>query len=166
MRSSRPVGVRLSGGLDSRSIHYLASQARDDVTAFTIDFDEARFSEGGSAAEWARLIGTPHQRIVFSEQDFCADYLNRQQQLDEPHAPWCNVASAHMARCIAASGYKVVLGGDGGDELFAGYSCYRGALFAQNYRRYVPYLIGRHVLPRIAGAAAHVAVKEDPVGDE
>ena len=146
-----PIGVLLSGGLDSRTMALLASRERDDVQAFTISFDEADFDEGDAAADWAAAIGVTHHRMRFSEDDFCDHYVARQAHLDEPYSLWCNVASAQMAEQIHARGFKVVIGGDGGDELFLGYPTVNAAVIARWYRL-LPALVRQQLIRPLARA--------------
>lgn len=131
-----PVGVLLSGGLDSRSMLAGATEFGQGRKAFTITFDEAAFDEGHEASFWAKTYGSEHEKLVFSEHDFCRQLLARQRHLDEPYALWCNVASAALAVKIRDSGYKVVLSGEGGDELFFGYPTIHAAYLARFYRRW------------------------------
>jgi asparagine synthase (glutamine-hydrolysing) len=133
MLADVPVGVLISGGLDSRSVLSAASEVRPGLNSFTISFSESEFDEGGEAALWAGLLNSPHQPMLYKEDDFCAQLLERQEHLDEPYALWCNTASAAMARFIHQQGYKVVLSGDGGDELFLGYPTVHAANAAKLY---------------------------------
>ena len=146
--SDVPIGVLLSGGLDSRAISYLAHRHIDDLSSFTISFAEKAFDEGGPAQTWAELLGTNHQPMQFSVDDFCDKYEARQNHLDEPYSLWCNVASAKMGAEINRSGYKVVLGGDGGDELFLGYPTIHAAKISQMYR-----MIPENIRNRLIGPA-------------
>jgi len=138
MLADVPVGVLISGGLDSRSVLTAASEVRSGLPSFTISFSEAEFDEGGEAALWAKLLSCPHQPMLYPEDAFCDQLLGRQQHLDEPYALWCNTASAAMAQFIHEQGYKVILSGDGGDELFLGYPTVHAANAAKLY----------HLLPR------------------
>ncbi|MDC0033843.1 asparagine synthase (glutamine-hydrolyzing) [Alphaproteobacteria bacterium] len=128
------VGVLLSGGLDSRTISYLAHRHVSNLSSFTITFAEEGFNEGEPANAWARLLGADHRPMPFSADHFCDDYLERQRNLDEPYGLWNNVASARMGAAIHRAGYKVVLGGDGGDELFVGYPTIHASRWGRFYR--------------------------------
>ena len=145
--SDVPIGVLMSGGLDSRAISYLASRNIPELSSFTITFAEQAYNEGEPAAVWARLLGTDHQPMQYTVDDFCDDYLDRQQHLDEPYGLWCNTASARMGAAIHDAGYKVVLGGDGGDELFAGYPTLHAAKIGNFYRALPDVLRNRIIAP-------------------
>lgn len=132
--SDVPVGVLLSGGLDSRSMLAAACEQIPGTHSFTITFAEEVYNEGGEAAYWAKVYGSPHHEMLFTEHDFCAQLLQRQRHLDEPYALWCNVATGALARFIHEHGFKVVLSGEGGDEVFLGYPTIHAANIARYYR--------------------------------
>ncbi len=132
--SDVPVGVLLSGGLDSRSVLAGACERIPGSTSFTIGFEEDAYDEDGEARFWSRAYQSPHKTMVFTEADFCDDYLKRQRHLDEPYALWCNVATSAFARFIGSHDYKVVLSGEGGDELFLGYPTIHAANGSRYYR--------------------------------
>jgi asparagine synthase (glutamine-hydrolysing) len=138
MLSDVPVGVLLSGGLDSRSALAAANEISPGLSSFTIVFDEGAFNEGDAAAAWAKVFGSPHHTYLFREDDFVQGMLSWLRHVDEPFAPWANVAKSGLARFIQAQDYKVVLGGDGGDELFLGYPTVHAANVARYYRRLLP----------------------------
>lgn len=159
LMSDVPVGVLLSGGLDSRSILALACERNPATASFTVAFEEDDFDEGGAAAAWARLVGSPHHAFRFTEGEFCDRYETRQRELDQPYGLWCNVASARLAARIHEQGFKVVLGGDGGDELFLGYPTLQAAGIARLYRR-IPELVRRGL---IAPAVARLPAGDGPL---
>ncbi len=129
-----PVGVLLSGGMDSRSVLAAASEKHPEITTFTVTFDEKIYDEDDEASLWSRLYRSPHKTLTFSEAQFCQGLLSRQNHLDQPHAIWMNVAMEQLAHMIRESGFKVVLSGQGGDELFCGYPTIHAANIAQYYR--------------------------------
>ncbi len=153
--SDVPVGVLLSGGLDSRSMLAWASANQPATRAFTIGFEEATFDEGNEARYWARAFESKHETLLFDEERFCGDLLERQRHLDEPYALWCNVATGALAQTIREAGYKVVLSGEGGDELFLGYPTIHAANVARAYR---------HV-PRLIREPVRTLVRALPAGD-
>ncbi|MCB0321380.1 MAG: asparagine synthase (glutamine-hydrolyzing), partial [Bdellovibrionales bacterium] len=91
--SDVPVGVLLSGGLDSRSVLAAASAQNPNTDAFTITFSESIYNEGGEAGYWARAFSSAHHSMLFTEEDFLRLLMKRQAHLDEPYALWCNVAT-------------------------------------------------------------------------
>lgn len=120
LRSDVRVGCFLSGGIDSGLITALAAaELSTPLKTYSIGFEDAAFDERGPAAEVARKFGTDHTEFVVSSRvgeeipDIVAHY-------DEPFADPSMVPSFAVA-ALAASDIKVVLNGDGADEVFAGY---------------------------------------------
>ena len=160
LESEVPLGVFLSGGLDSSAVvAYAHAAGLNPIKTFTIGFDRKEWDESEDAARVAKHFGTEHHLLRISEADLCESFERTLQQIvfhcDEPFGDASAIPTFHVSR-LAREHVKVILSGDGGDELFAGYSSYRGALFAEKYRNYVPYPIGRHVLPAMLKLAATV----------
>jgi len=160
LQSEVPLGVFLSGGLDSSAIVAYASEAGlKPLKTFTIGFDRKEWDESDDAQRVANHYDTEHHLLRLSESEMSETFADTLgaiiRHCDEPFGDASAIPTYHISR-LAREHVTVILSGDGGDELFAGYSSYRGMLFAQSYRRYVPNLIGRHLLPGIAGAAARV----------
>ena len=127
MLSDVPVGAFLSGGIDSGAITALmARHANTPVKAFTLGFPGTRNDETAAAARIARHVGCEH--IVLPLEPVAAGELlpEVQRAFDEPCAATAAVPIWHLSR-LAASHVKVVLCGEGGDELFAGYKRQRNA---------------------------------------
>ncbi|MGH6719684.1 MAG: asparagine synthase (glutamine-hydrolyzing), partial [Alphaproteobacteria bacterium] len=128
-RSDVPYGVFLSGGVDSGAV--LGAMARDGldgVTAYTIAFaDPAARDEADDARRAAAAVGARHVAVPFDAADFWAYLPKVAAALDDPAADYAAVPTYKLAEA-AAREVKVVLTGEGGDELFAGYGRYRRAL--------------------------------------
>ena len=129
LRSDVPIGAHLSGGIDSSTVCCLAARHVDQLQTFT-----ARFAEGGFFDEsaYARVvsgaIGSEHHDIVPAGGNV-RDLLPRIiYHLDEPVEGAAVFGKYHVAKAVGAR-VKVVLGGQGGDELFGGYDWYVKALF-------------------------------------
>jgi asparagine synthase (glutamine-hydrolysing) len=121
MQADVPVGSFLSGGVDSSAVTAAMARASDrPVKAFTIGFQEAGFDETAHARDVARHLGCEHAvRVV--DLRAARDLLpGIQHCYDEPFADPAAVPSWYLAE-QAAGEVKVVLAGDGGDEIFAGY---------------------------------------------
>jgi len=126
LRSDVPVGVFLSSGLDSRLVSsYAAEFYGSDLQAFTVGFGEGR-SEIDDAARTAQELGICHHGIELDEQGFADALDDALHHLDEPIGDAAAIPLLHLSR-FAAERVKVVLSGEGADELFGGYSeRYRG----------------------------------------
>jgi asparagine synthase (glutamine-hydrolysing) len=115
-----PVGVFLSGGVDSTAIAALAVRHKRPLSTFCIGFSEESFDESGYAALAARELGTDHHTEVLSGSA-CVDLLPEvARHLDEPFGD-PSILPTHLLSRFARGHVKVALAGDGGDELFAGY---------------------------------------------
>lgn len=160
LRSDVPLGVFLSGGLDSSAIVAFADQAGlRPLKTFTIGFDRPEWDESADAETVARHFGTEHVMLRLSEatmrDNLDETLLKIVSYIDEPFGDASALPTYHVSE-LARQHVTVVLSGDGGDELFAGYSTYRGMLFAQRYRNLVPQWLGRHVLPSLMQGIARV----------
>lgn len=154
LESEVPLGVFLSGGLDSSAMVAYAHRAGlDPMQTFTIAFDRPEWDESDDARRVAEHFGTQHHCLELTESQMRDSLIETLEAIthhcDEPFGDASAIPTYHISR-MAREHVTVILSGDGGDELFAGYTSYRGALFAENYRRYVPQLIGKHLLPGTA----------------
>jgi asparagine synthase (glutamine-hydrolysing) len=123
LRSDVPFGAFLSGGLDSSVVAALmARNLRMPVKTFTIGFKEAAFSEIDDARAIARHIGAEHHELVV-EPDAVELLPQLAWHLDEPFADSSSIPT-YLVSKLAAGHVKMVLSGDGGDEMFGGYSRY------------------------------------------
>ncbi len=123
MVSDVPVGSFLSGGIDSSAV--VANAARltpDPLQTFSIGFGEAEYNELEHARTVAKAFGTDHRELVLGP-DALEAVENLAWHLDEPFAD-SSAIPTYMVSKLAAQHVKVVLSGDGGDELFAGYDKY------------------------------------------
>ncbi|HEY4954482.1 MAG TPA: asparagine synthase (glutamine-hydrolyzing) [Gemmatimonadaceae bacterium] len=124
--SDVPVGLFLSGGLDSSSVVALASEISDStIDTFTVTFSESRYSEAEPALEVARRYSTRHHEILLSASDLLNALPDAFAAMDQPSLDGLNTYV--VSRAVRAYGIKVVLSGLGGDELFAGYPSFRRA---------------------------------------
>ena len=115
-----PVGVFLSGGLDSSLITALAAKAAPDLTAFSVRVGCDSFDETAHAVEVARHVGVRHEVVPLDDADLLAAFDAVTDKLGEPLAD-SSLLPTYLV-CRAARGLMTVaLGGDGADELFLGY---------------------------------------------
>lgn len=129
-RSDVPYGMFLSGGIDSSAI--LAMMARlnpDPVQAYTIGFSGTGApDEREHARAVANAAGADHHEVNFSEQDFWDLLPEIAAVMDDPAADYAVLPTYKLASEVHKAGLKVVLSGEGGDELFGGYGRYRRAM--------------------------------------
>ena len=121
LRSDVPVGVFLSGGVDSGSIAALASRLHDGpVHTFSVGFEESTYDESPYALEVSRQYGTEHHHEILSLDTAVKMLPTVMAILDEPLGD-ASILPTYLLSQFTSQHVKVVLGGDGGDELFAGY---------------------------------------------
>ena len=139
LQADVPVGVFLSGGIDSSSIAALALTVGKSrpVRTYSIGFEEESFDETPYSDEMAGVLGTQHTSEILSAGK-CIELLDTiYGRLDEPMADASLVPSFLMCQ-LASRDVKVALGGDGADELFAGYDPFKAISFARYYGRGMP----------------------------
>lgn len=135
MVSDVPLGVLLSGGLDSSTIAYYAQQvSKQKIKTFSIGFEEKTYDESAAARSVATLLGTDHHELVLSGSHMFNEVPNILNTLDEPLADQSYIPSTLLARLVRGE-VTVALGGDGADELFAGYPTFLADKFLSWYQR-------------------------------
>jgi asparagine synthase (glutamine-hydrolysing) len=146
--SDVPLGVLLSGGIDSSTVAALAVPASTEtVKTFSIAFAEASFDESSYARAVAKYLGTDHHEERFSA-DLAASLVGEiGSWMDEPFSDPSLVPTYLLSR-FTRKHVTVALGGDGGDELFAGYPMYLGHRLAEIYAR-VPKVVRRGLVERL-----------------
>ena len=124
LASDVPLGVFLSGGVDSSAVANVAKRvSRDPVHSFTLAFTEQDRNEGDIARAVSKAIGTQHHEIVLRQEAFLDRLDEAIGSLDQPSFDGLN--SFFMSHAVAQAGFKVALVGSGGDELFGGYTSFR-----------------------------------------
>lgn len=123
LRSDVPFGAFLSGGVDSSSVVALmARHVREPVRSFCIGFPDPRFDESPYARDAAQRFGAAHREQIV-DPDLLDDWPRVLWHCDQPHGDASFLPTLKVSE-LAAREVKVVLTGDGGDELFAGYDKY------------------------------------------
>jgi asparagine synthase (glutamine-hydrolysing) len=139
-RADVPYGMFLSGGIDSSVLLAMMSRLNPEpVVAFTAGFSGTNVhDEREHARALARAEGATHFEVDFGADDFWALLPRIAKHMDDPAADYALLPTWKLAQKARAEGIKVVLAGEGGDELFAGYGRYRDAarrLFPKPMRR-------------------------------
>jgi asparagine synthase (glutamine-hydrolysing) len=123
LASDVPLGIFLSGGVDSAAVANLAQRASETpVHTFTLAFEEAEYNEGHIARRVAKAIGTQHEEVVLTEGRFVSQLDAALDSLDQPTFDGLN--AYYMSHAVREAGLKVALVGTGGDELFGGYNSF------------------------------------------
>jgi len=149
LMSDVPLGVFLSGGLDSSAVAALTSKIRKDrIQTFAVGYGEEKFSELPFAREVARHIGSEHSEVRLSREEFFRNLPRLIWHEDEPLA-WPSSVALYMVARLAREKVTVVLTGEGSDETLAGYTRYAWTLtnarLDRGYRTVTPDFLRRLV---------------------
>jgi len=166
LRSDVPLAVLLSSGLDSSLIASLAAAELElPLRTFTVGFADAAYDERAPAREIARVIGAQHEELVV-ETRVAEDLPEIAARLEQPLADPAAIPLWYLCRAVAAE-VKVALAGDGGDEVFGGYSRYAWDPVAARLRalgalgRLIPARGGRKSVVRRASKLLRNAAKPE-----
>lgn len=133
LRADVPVGVYLSGGLDSCAVLGLAALHHPDpVKAFTLTFDQAAYDEGPIAREMASLAGAEFHPIPIAQRDLADNFADAIAQAETLCVNAHGVAKYLLSRAVRDAGYKVVITGEGSDEILGGYPHFRRDVLLYN----------------------------------
>ncbi len=173
--SDRPIGMFLSGGLDSSIVLHHMSQHASKVQTFSVNFEmvagaeaeESKFNTDAHLAEkTAGLYGAHHTTYTLTLEEIRSACEEIMASLDEPVANPTALSQYFLSKRVREDGVVVALGGDGGDELFLGYTRHR-MLMASYYFKHLPGFMQSglaHLHPRVAklripfGAPIHLSV--------
>lgn len=132
LRADVPVACYLSGGLDSCAILGMAARLRSDpVTAFTLRFEGDGYDEGEIAQEMAALAGADYVPLAVGQDDLADNFADAVFHAEGACANAHGVAKFMLSRKVRDDGYKVVLTGEGADEVLAGYPHFRQDMLLQ-----------------------------------
>jgi len=148
-----PVGLLLSGGLDSSLIASIASKYKE-IHTFSMGFADSEIDERPFARIVSDYIGSNHKDILIEPQEILDDLSNTATHFDDVFADWGMVSTRLLYKKCEQQGMKVVLVGEGSDELFGGYNLFKYSLdtsvrpldwkLFQLYRRYAGRRYGRN----------------------
>jgi asparagine synthase (glutamine-hydrolysing) len=149
--SDVPVGLFLSGGIDSSTITRFATEISSarPIWSFCVGFDSREFDESQHAALVAQTFGTQHVQSVLSQAEFGPLAKEIAERVDEPQSDSSLLPTSLLCK-MARRHVTVALGGDGADEMFCGYDTFKAVQLAQTYARIVPRPI--HEAARMAAA--------------
>jgi asparagine synthase (glutamine-hydrolysing) len=165
LMSDVPLGMFLSGGIDSSAIaSIMAHQIDRPLQTFSVAFKDRAFNELEYAHEVARVIGAESHEIVIDDRDFFAALPKLIWHEDEPLAHTSSVP-LYFVSALAREHVKVVLTGEGSDELLAGYGKYArvawnwraGGLYERLLPRAARHAIGRHVVAHLPNGIGRYA---------
>ncbi|MCI5133608.1 MAG: asparagine synthase (glutamine-hydrolyzing) [Candidatus Electrothrix sp. AW2] len=146
MLSDVPVGILLSGGVDSTALlSYMVNQTDKELHSFTVGFENRDFADeryyAGIAAE---KFGSTHHDITITPEDFFTFLPKYVWHMEEPVCEPPAVALYYITE-LAKKYVKVLISGEGGDEAFAGYQTYRNLVLLENIKRYLKMPFARKI---------------------
>ncbi len=148
LMSDVPVGIFLSGGLDSSAVALFAKKhSKNKPISFALRFEEATHDESAAARLVANYLGLDHHEFLFSKEVLYNSLTKVAQTLDEPFGD-STVLPLLILSEFAKNYVKVVLTGWGGDEIFAGYPTYKAHQIAHFYRK-IPGILSERLIPAI-----------------
>jgi asparagine synthase (glutamine-hydrolysing) len=128
LRSDVPVGAYLSGGIDSTLITALAKQAVGDrLRTFSVRFDDAEFDESGFQSEASEFLQTQHSFVNCTQSDIATQFPEVIRHTEQPILRTAPAPLFALSGLVRSSGYKVVLTGEGADEVMGGYDIFKEA---------------------------------------
>ena len=123
LRSDVPIALYLSGGIDSSTLACISKKVlkNNNISAFNLKFNNETFNENILAKQTADELGLNLKTYNLEDLDFISQIQNNLNNIDEPLADVGYVAVSLISNFVSKEGYKVVISGDGGDELLMGY---------------------------------------------
>lgn len=136
LRSDVPVGAYLSGGLDSSVLaRIVAARGGAPLTTFSITFDDPAFDESGFQMSMARFLGTRHEIVRATHADIARVFPEVIWHTEVPVTRTAPAPMFLLSRLVRDSGFKVVVTGEGADEVLAGYDIFKEAAIRRFWAR-------------------------------
>lgn len=158
-----PLGVFLSGGLDSSIVATIAAKACPGIATFSMGFSSAEHDESPYARQVAAAIGSRHHHFIFDSDSFVDLLPKVAAALDEPIGDQATLPLYWLCR-EARKHVTVALAGEGADEIFGGYSYYREFATEFGLKRYLWALLDGHPVQRTLNRLIHNAYPVSPSG--
>lgn len=145
-----PVGIMLSGGVDSSVVAAFAARHHPRIHSFSVGFDESEYNELPFARKVAEHLGLQHHETIIYPRDVLSNLPKLVWQYGQPFGDPSAIPTYMVAK-MARDHVKVCLSGDGGDESFAGYWRVQSGIYAARYGELVPEAVRRYLVPALSG---------------
>lgn len=142
LRADVPVGMFLSGGIDSTLTSALVAKQQSNICAYTIGFEEEKYDESSEAAATAKYLGIPFVKTMCSGRDMLDMFSDLPTYYDEPFGDFSCIPTSLLSK-VTRQNVTVAIGGDGGDELFYGYRSYMSLIAKEKLYKTLPYPLRR-----------------------
>ncbi len=150
LRADVPVGSYLSGGLDSSLVAALGHEAKGEgFRTFSLRFADAEYDETGFQRQMARLLGSDHSEIVVRREDIAEAFPEVILHAERPILRTAPAPLFLLSKLVREAGIKVVLTGEGADEVFAGYDLFREAKVRRFWARHPESTLRPRLLERL-----------------
>lgn len=144
LRADVPIGMFLSGGIDSSLTSAFIAKHNNDITAYSIGFENAAYDESSYAKDVAEALGIPIRIKKCEGVEMWEAFKGYSSFYDEPFADFSAIPSSLLAK-MTREDVTVAIGGDGGDEIFYGYSTYSKLVQKERLYKYLPYAVRRGI---------------------
>ena len=144
--SDAPLAMMCSGGLDSSLLTAMAAQERSGLTAYVAEIEHTPVNEVDRARVVCRHTGVSMRPVSFTREDFLRDWPMSVYHNDRPNYFPQNLAAQAVCRAARQDGFKVLVGGEGADELFSGYSWQR-----ETRNNWMAYQFSRRLIQWVPG---------------
>jgi asparagine synthase (glutamine-hydrolysing) len=152
LRADVPVGAYLSGGLDSSTIAALIRRYTEvPLRTFSLEFDDAEFDESAYQLEMAQYLGAEHTRVRCSKRDIAAVFPRVIEHVETPIVRTAPAPLMLLAEHVRSQRFKVVLTGEGADEVFGGYDLFKEAKIRRFWARFPESKIRPRLFTRLYG---------------
>ncbi len=164
LRSDVPVGSYLSGGLDSSLVAALGLRAKGDrFNTFSLRFEDAEYDETAFQREMVAFLGSNHHEVVVGRKDIAAAFPDVIRHTERPILRTAPAPLFLLSRRVREAGIKVVLTGEGADEMFAGYDLFREAKVRRFWARVPDSRLRPRLLDRLYPYLARSPVSQQAI---
>ena len=144
LRADVPIGMFLSGGIDSSLTSAIIAKHNHNITAYSIGFNNAAYDESAHAKAVADALGVPIMIRKCEGEEMLDAFNGFHTFYDEPFADFSAIPSSLLAK-VTRKNVTVAIGGDGGDEIFYGYSTYSKLAEKEQLYQYLPYAVRKGI---------------------
>ena len=150
-----PVGVFLSGGVDSSLITSIASKFDKNIKAYSLGYEEKKFNELEYADLVAKHLSIEQKKIILHQDQVIKSLPHLVEQYGQPFGDASAIPTYFISK-LAEKDVKVCLSGDGGDELFGGYWRLQSILYSNLYKNILPFYLRKKVIPKFTNLLGYL----------